>query len=603
MQRSVILAGAVACAAVLVVHAWTFLPFMADDAFISFRYADRFLEGKGLTWTDGERVEGYSNLLWVLLVAGVSAATPLDAIEAARVLGIAAMLAAMGGLFLFAPRPHLRDATARGFSAVAFALTPAVAVWAVGGLETGLAAALLAAALVGAARRDAHVPGIALGLLCLTRPDAPLLVAGVAAGIVLAGELRREAWHLAARTCAVPVVCTLAQLGFRLAYYGDWLPNSAHAKVAFTAVRLRQGLMYLRAGVEAMPLLGLAPLAGVALLWPRARASALLLLPSFLLWMVYTGAIGADPFPAYRFLVPAVVVACFLVLVALRALPGGAATVVAGLFLAALAFFPGRHDRNVVRARLERWEWDGQKVGEFLHHAFGKERPLLAADPAGCVPYFSRLPSLDMLGLNDRFLARHPSPDLGFAMPGHELGNGPYVLSRRPDLVLFCTPLGSAVPCFRSGTELLQDAWFRQSYRLVRLETLRPDPRTSLIWVRIEGKLGVERSADRIRIPALVLAGNEPLLLRLAEDGTLRTELAGGDAVRSHPLRLEAGTWHVAVEPAGNVRLAARTPTAWNEGVASLSVTFSAAEWVELGAWAAPGGHDELGALRLTRAP
>ena len=44
-------------------------PFLTDDTFISLRYAARLLDDKGLTWTDGEVVEGYSNLLWVILMA------------------------------------------------------------------------------------------------------------------------------------------------------------------------------------------------------------------------------------------------------------------------------------------------------------------------------------------------------------------------------------------------------------------------------------------------------------------------------------------------------------------------------------------------------
>lgn len=44
------------------------LPFAIDDALISYRYSDRLLRGRGLTWNDGEFVEGYSNLLWVLIV-------------------------------------------------------------------------------------------------------------------------------------------------------------------------------------------------------------------------------------------------------------------------------------------------------------------------------------------------------------------------------------------------------------------------------------------------------------------------------------------------------------------------------------------------------
>ena len=61
--HALLLALAVAC---LVMRARGMLPFIADDAFISLRYARRLLDGHGLTWTDGQPVEGYSNLLWVL---------------------------------------------------------------------------------------------------------------------------------------------------------------------------------------------------------------------------------------------------------------------------------------------------------------------------------------------------------------------------------------------------------------------------------------------------------------------------------------------------------------------------------------------------------
>jgi len=40
-----------------------------DDAYISFRYAKHLVEGQGLVWNLGEKVEGYSNFLWLLMVA------------------------------------------------------------------------------------------------------------------------------------------------------------------------------------------------------------------------------------------------------------------------------------------------------------------------------------------------------------------------------------------------------------------------------------------------------------------------------------------------------------------------------------------------------
>ena len=42
---------------------------LVDDAFISFRYARNLVDGLGLTWNAGEYLEGYSNFLWVLIVA------------------------------------------------------------------------------------------------------------------------------------------------------------------------------------------------------------------------------------------------------------------------------------------------------------------------------------------------------------------------------------------------------------------------------------------------------------------------------------------------------------------------------------------------------
>ena len=45
--------------------------FLTDDAFISFRYVHNLLEGHGLVFNPGERVEGYSNFLWVLELAAI----------------------------------------------------------------------------------------------------------------------------------------------------------------------------------------------------------------------------------------------------------------------------------------------------------------------------------------------------------------------------------------------------------------------------------------------------------------------------------------------------------------------------------------------------
>src|SRR5262249_41619212 len=46
---------------------------LCDDSFIVLRYAQNLLHGQGLVYNPGERVEGYTDLLWVLMVAGSGA--------------------------------------------------------------------------------------------------------------------------------------------------------------------------------------------------------------------------------------------------------------------------------------------------------------------------------------------------------------------------------------------------------------------------------------------------------------------------------------------------------------------------------------------------
>src|SRR5262245_10607656 len=82
------------CVGVLLAHSCYYLPFLSDDSLISLRYAARLLQGKGLTWNDGHPVEGYSNLLWILLLLPFGA-LHVDLVAATRVLGLLCMAGAV----------------------------------------------------------------------------------------------------------------------------------------------------------------------------------------------------------------------------------------------------------------------------------------------------------------------------------------------------------------------------------------------------------------------------------------------------------------------------------------------------------------------------
>ena len=106
---------------------------IADDAYISFRYAANLAEGHGLVFNPGEYVMGYSNFLWVAVLAAgewLGVASP----RAAPVLGIA-----LGWALLVLLAGQLRSAFGSPWPALAGGLLLATngtfALWRAAGLE------------------------------------------------------------------------------------------------------------------------------------------------------------------------------------------------------------------------------------------------------------------------------------------------------------------------------------------------------------------------------------------------------------------------------------------------------------------------------------
>ena len=557
----------VAALTLLLLNVWHYWPFLCDDALISLRYADRLLHGQGLTWNDGlPRVEGYSNLLWLLAAAGLGA-LGMDLVLAARLLGIAGMSMALALLVRYAGRRKDGPATWRELlpGLAFFALSAPAAVWAIGGLEQPLVALLLAWALPRCFRlleedepraTTALAAGLPLGLLCLTRPDGALFAAGVAgAGPLIRRMTGRRtapgAWLLLALP---PALCYTGQLAFRLHYYGAWVPNTALVKLHPSLHHLGMGLRYVAHG-----LLALAPFSLPALWWlgratRKRRPRALLLGALALLWLAYVAVAGGDYFPAFRFFVPVLVLFSLALIESARErrMAWGALVVSTALFVPLQRFDSGsRH------ALEERWEWQGREIALALREAFGVTQPLLAVTAAGCLPYWSGLPCLDMLGLNDDWLARHPPRDVGEGFLGHELGDAGYFLRRRPDII--CLHVGEREATFAGGREMQRRAEFRAAYQAVPLWLERPAPFTAWLWFRRDSpRVGIRREGGQWRVPGHLLAGEQGSLAHL-EHGHLVASLTATRAASIHlPGVDESWSAQVRCRPPNTVRVELR---------------------------------------------
>jgi arabinofuranosyltransferase len=559
-----LLALAAICAIALALQIYHFWPFMTDDAYISLRYSQRLIEGHGLTWNDLlPEVEGYTNLLWVLICAGFGA-LGMNLELAAHLLGIVSTVVAISAVAAQVYRDF--PAKVRFLSALigclALSLSAPIAVWSIGGLEQPLLSALLAWASYFGVRwvssakgnpRDADAMGILLGFAVLARADAALFTALFYAGAVLADGVRPRTLIARARLLPIPILFVVGQEIFRRAYYGAWLPNTAYVKVAFTWHRLYTGLRYEVYGVRSeCVFIALAAVGCVALWIAGKRRQVTLLATVSVGWLVYILIIGGDIFPSYRHFVPSMALMGFLVagcgLVTLGAPFRFSKTRVAVFLLLTLLVLT-----SDFFSPMETWEREGKQIGLFLHTAFGAKDPLLVSDAAGVVPYFAEMEVLDPLGLNDYHIARHPMAGRGLGWVGHELGDGTYVLDHKPDLVLLADFHSKVL--FPADVQLVGDPRFASHYQLIDIDAGPPNPMRAGLYIRrVDGKLGIQRSSDRETVPAYLAATNDANSVRLI-DGAAQLVIAPHGSAQFSAVPLGSGSWTATLDGAGAAQL------------------------------------------------
>lgn len=223
-------------AALAAVHAWRY-DFLCDDAFISFRYARNLLEGKGIVYNIGERVEGYTNFLWVMQTAalwkflGIGPELGSRLMSAAETLGTYVLVVLMALQTPF----HKERWFIAWWAVVALALNRTFAVWATSGLETRQFTLLIVLAFYLFQFRDTRPQwmfgaAMALAAAALTRPEGIQIWVVFFAGYVIDGVVRKKL-----RRDVLVYLCSFwipvwLHLQFRHSYYGEWLPNTYFAK-------------------------------------------------------------------------------------------------------------------------------------------------------------------------------------------------------------------------------------------------------------------------------------------------------------------------------------------------------------------------------------
>ncbi len=442
--------------AALTLLAW-FSRFIQDDAFISFRYAENLINGNGLVWNIGERIEGYTNFLWVIMIAAGMRAG-IEPIAFSYMLGMIYFPVTLY-LFFHLCRLIFNSDVAGYIGVILLGTNHTFSMYATGGLETHFLTLLLIAIAVIIAQNfksgmwrlhSLLTLSFLLGGAILTRLDT-VIPCGIFTLFIIINIIQTsqhgEHFTKLAVLLSPAVIIISVWVTWKMNYYGSFLPNSFYAKTAFGS-SFETGGRYLHRFFTSYflyPVLAVLIYSLTSFI-KTASISLRMTLLFIIAWLLYVAAVGGD-FMEFRFMVTVLPFLTLLVLwlavqffnkVLLAALLIG--IIIAGNIHHIMTFSYDKdyeiESRVMLHGHLYNRDEQWINAGKILGEAF-KEVPeaTFAVTTAGAVPFYSKLFCIDMLGLNDTFVTRQ-----GMFLshrPGHQrIAPVSYLLKRKVNFVI-----------------------------------------------------------------------------------------------------------------------------------------------------------------------
>jgi arabinofuranosyltransferase len=321
--------------AITLAGAWSYR-WVQEDAFINFRVVANLLAGYGPVFNVGERVEVYSDPLWVALLTVGHVIVPFVSIEWLSVLlgltGTAAGVILCGrGIQRLGSRQS--DGVIVPIGLLIFSVVAGVWEFATSGLEMGMVFGWIGLSFwllvrTEARRRAAVRCALVMGLGPLIRPELVLMSAVFLAGLayVIAAPGWRgptRIWHRWVLPFAAALALPVAYELWRMAYFAMFVSNSELAKSGGGS-DIPQGMVYVRSFITTYAL-WIPLLLALPILLPRIRrwwgggdhtGTVVLLTPllaGILDWL-YVLRLGGDYMEA-RLLLPGFLCLCLVVFV------------------------------------------------------------------------------------------------------------------------------------------------------------------------------------------------------------------------------------------------------------------------------------------------
>ena len=418
-----------------------------DDAYISYRYSRNFVENNGLVYNIGERVEGYTTFLWVMII-GLIGKTGLDIPTIGKVMSMLFGLATLIVTYFIGLSLGKKYYTAALLCALFLAIRIDFGVHYQSGMETSLHAFILSLAylIYLKNKRRLLIPlGILAGLLQLVHPEG--IIFTVAFIITELMDTPGGAFKIRLKNIGLfilPVgLIVISHLVWRYFYYGDLLPNTYYAKSpGLDLIKYIRGTWYL----AKFFIFGggfLYYLPGLYFLYACIRNKQVrmlaIIISLYLLFNVYA---SGDWSPYSRFMMPVLPLVIVSVIYGILKLASALKAGKLALAFVVMVFLVTGYQSGLVtkveptvfigKHRKQRGRW--KVLCEEFRKIKAKYPDLtIASNPIGMVGYYSEARIIDMLGLTNKHIAKEGRQIMG--APGHERWDMDYVLNQKPDII------------------------------------------------------------------------------------------------------------------------------------------------------------------------
>jgi len=444
------------------------LSFIQDDAYITYRYIANFLNGDGLVYNIGERVEGFTNFGWTIYLI-LWGSIGINFILVSQITGFLFGLGVVVLTYRLALIVFNEGKLYAGLATLLVAFNLSLSNWSPAGLETAAFAFFAMLSIYWFIRRS-WLLIFSILLAVWIRPDG-VVIAGLLLIIEAIDTRRVPKFTLISN--ALALVLSLPFVAFKYFYYGSIIPNPFYAKTGFDFAQLQNGLEYTGTFMSDYAFYGASFVIPLVIYKHLSRVARVVWWAS-LIFTIYIILIGGDVLKVHRFFLPIFGTSAILTMLSLQFLvekffnrsirPAVAGIATLGLVLLTVYLpfdFVNRYN-GFERGFTHKMRTKAQYMKESDSTDFS-----VALTTIGIFGYeLVGHRVVDMLGLTDSTIAKHSEkPIAGMETTWKEAKhNSEYLLSSNLDYIIFSTDLKPSAPAERA---LLLYPQFLNDYRTV----------------------------------------------------------------------------------------------------------------------------------------